>query len=503
MLDTLLCTLTYTPEPILVMGLGTSPAIITETVYGLMVTPEKQLPLRIVVITTTTGRDKLIDSQFFTLQSPLIAMCDEYGIARIPFSLDDVKLISDINNPDSEPLQDIITGDDNSILADFITAELYALTSAEVSTEMISTPLIYTDIHSGQPSQAFKDTLAQLYNVKAIRFNKKKDGFKIIYHKYVICASVTGGRKTMTFLFGYIMTLLGRENDSLTHVLLPNWLSNADFYYPRKNACLMQKNTLIEDSAWFDASDKSLVSLAEIPYVRHSKNLDTNINHNQRYTALVDTLSDQQQHYSARLVISSSSNEPSAHKSFSFHIGTKSHPLNMTYAALLLAMKRTELISIKRTYPGVFITEFIIAFANLLDIAVDESMLLYNSKQALNKKQNETRFDDLHVNELAAFEYPILCNIYQCIQDSHGLSTTIQKVFGVTDSYNITTLDDQHLYREGIFANENFESRIKVLNELKKTFTEKELNQTLFVKNTSRTISLIPLQQNMTVEFIP
>ena len=76
--------------------------------------------------------------------------------------------------------------------------------------------------------------------------------------------SIAGGRKTMGFFMGYALSLYGREQDSLSHVLVDSqYESLASFYYPKPYPHLINKN----DGTQIDAKDGK-VMLAEIPWVR-------------------------------------------------------------------------------------------------------------------------------------------------------------------------------------------------------------------------------------------
>jgi CRISPR-associated protein (TIGR02584 family) len=48
-----------------------------------------------------------------------------------------------------------------------------------------------------------------------------------------IHASIAGGRKTMGFYLGYALSLFGRPQDRLSHVLVSSpFESNQNFFYP-------------------------------------------------------------------------------------------------------------------------------------------------------------------------------------------------------------------------------------------------------------------------------
>ena len=76
--------------------------------------------------------------------------------------------------------------------------------------------------------------------------------------------SLAGGRKTMGFYLGYALSLYGRPQDRLSHVLVSSpFESDPQFYYPsRESRVLMSR-----DGRPVDAREAQ-VTLAEIPFVR-------------------------------------------------------------------------------------------------------------------------------------------------------------------------------------------------------------------------------------------
>ena len=83
---------------------------------------------------------------------------------------------------------------------------------------------------NGQPINDAKSEIEQTYMAdfitrKVFELTNKND---ISIH-----ASIAGGRKTMAFYLGYAMSLLGREQDSLSHVFVNDEFEFVrDFYYP-------------------------------------------------------------------------------------------------------------------------------------------------------------------------------------------------------------------------------------------------------------------------------
>lgn len=85
-------------------------------------------------------------------------------------------------------------------------------------------------------------------------------------------ASLAGGRKTMTFYIGYAMSLFGRNEDILSHVLVTEGYENIpDFWFPTDaEPYRFLKNRDSQNP--LDAS-KAQVTLAEIPFIRHRREL--------------------------------------------------------------------------------------------------------------------------------------------------------------------------------------------------------------------------------------
>lgn len=173
-----------------------SPAIITETLYALtQKTMPPYLPTEIHIITTTGKlgdqaiRKALLDEQ------RLQQLYDTYGMTLPPF--DDTH-IHRITDDKGVPLTDISTAQHNEAAANFITNKVREFTQ--------------------------KDN-ASLH------------------------ASIAGGRKTMSYYMGYALSLYGRMQDRLSHVLVDESLITRDFFFP-------QPDETIE------------VRLANVPFVR-------------------------------------------------------------------------------------------------------------------------------------------------------------------------------------------------------------------------------------------
>jgi hypothetical protein len=76
--------------------------------------------------------------------------------------------------------------------------------------------------------------------------------------------SIAGGRKTMGYYLGYALSLFGRPQDRLSHVLVSAPFEGCpDFYYPTR----YHRVIVLRDNKLADTRDAQ-VTLAEIPFVR-------------------------------------------------------------------------------------------------------------------------------------------------------------------------------------------------------------------------------------------
>ena len=168
---------TTAPQRILLTLAGHSPAIITEVLYALTQnTATPWLPDKIHVITTQSGKQKLMEG-LLGEQGALQALCRDYGLPAYPPDAVRIHVISS----GGEVLNDIKTDTDNTVAADFITAKVRELTAD-----------LNTSLH----------------------------------------VSIAGGRKTMTYYLGYAMSVFGRVQDRMSHVLVDESALPRDFAYP-------------------------------------------------------------------------------------------------------------------------------------------------------------------------------------------------------------------------------------------------------------------------------
>lgn len=205
---------------ILLSVTGMSPAVVTETLYAL-VTEKNFIPTEIQVITTIQGRNKLLSALLGieaerkerkgALQEFIEDYGSQYGFDHIHFNEDCIHIIEDTNG---EQLPDIRTPKENEHAANSIVQLVGKLC---------------------------QDDKTQLH------------------------VSIAGGRKTMGFFMGYALSLYGREQDSLSHVLVDEEFETlSNFYYRKpKEYCIVNEKNGKE----LDASQANIM-LAEIPWVR-------------------------------------------------------------------------------------------------------------------------------------------------------------------------------------------------------------------------------------------
>lgn len=195
-------------KPILLAVTGMSPAVITETLWALR-QAGKVWPEEIHVITTAMGKKTLMQS----LPDALASLVQEWKTPPLPLREEFIHVVPGENG---RPVDDARSREDQEALGDFIIAKVAELTSDP---------------------------------------------------KTCIHASIAGGRKTMTFYLGYAMSLFGRIQDELSHVLVsdPRVEGLPDFFYPSFNSRRLTSRGASEPD--MDAKDITIM-LADIPFAR-------------------------------------------------------------------------------------------------------------------------------------------------------------------------------------------------------------------------------------------
>lgn len=203
---------------------GTSPAVVSETLFALAIPRDANtapwIPDEIVCVTTTEGQ-RILESKLTGAEGWIAEMCRDYPDAGLSHLLEPHKIRVEIIHSDTGPLQDIRTPDDNIDAGESIFSILQSLTQDETS---------------------------EVY------------------------VSLAGGRKTMSFLTGFAMSVLGRPSDRLLHVLLtPDGMeTNRNFGFP-PSAPRMDTLARFENGQRVEVEiDLSTVrvDLAEVPFVR-------------------------------------------------------------------------------------------------------------------------------------------------------------------------------------------------------------------------------------------
>ncbi len=189
---------------------GLSPQVVTETLYALAQENNgSELPTEVHLITTASGRERAELALLSDDPGWFHRMCSDLKLPEIHFTAENIHCIED---KAGSPLTDIRTVDDNERLADLIVEKVRMFTS---------------------------DADTALH------------------------ASIAGGRKTMGFYLGYALSLYGRPQDRLSHVLVSQpFESSWNFFYPTPYSQVIE----IRDGALADTKNAE-VMLAEIPFV--------------------------------------------------------------------------------------------------------------------------------------------------------------------------------------------------------------------------------------------
>jgi CRISPR-associated protein (TIGR02584 family) len=168
------------------------------------------LPTEVRLITTTEGAERARLSLLSDEPGWFQRLCADYALPDITFSEDHIEVL---RGADGSPLADIRRQQDNVSVADQITETVRALTA--------------------DPDSALH-------------------------------VSIAGGRKTMGFYVGYALSLFGRPQDRLSHVLVSEpFESSWEFFYPTPYSRVITTR----DNKLADTNNAE-VSLAEVPFVR-------------------------------------------------------------------------------------------------------------------------------------------------------------------------------------------------------------------------------------------
>ena len=198
------------PRRVLLAVCGLSPQIVTETLYALAADEHAPfVPTEVHLITTKEGAKRAELSLLSDDLGWFHKLCADYHLPGIRFDRHHIHVMRDATE---RAMDDIRSLQDNRDAADFITAQVRQFSS--------------------DPDCALH-------------------------------ASIAGGRKTMGFYLGYALSLYGRPQDRLSHVLVSEpYESSWDFFYPTPYSRVLQtRDGKLADTAM------AQVTLAEIPFV--------------------------------------------------------------------------------------------------------------------------------------------------------------------------------------------------------------------------------------------
>jgi CRISPR-associated protein (TIGR02584 family) len=197
---------------VLLCATGLSPQVVTETVYALAHETGRRVPDEIHLVTTREGAERARLSLLSEEPGWFRRMRKDFDLPEVRF---DESTIHVIKKADGTLLDDVRTAEDNAAAANAISELVRQLTA---------------------------DSAASLH------------------------VSIAGGRKTLGFFAGYALSLFGRPQDRLSHVLVSEpFEATPDFFYPTPYQRVINIGRLGERPV--DCRD-AIVTLADIPFVR-------------------------------------------------------------------------------------------------------------------------------------------------------------------------------------------------------------------------------------------
>ena len=200
------------PRRVLLFVTGLTPQIVTETLYALAVETAGRpafVPTEVRLITTTVGAEQARLALLAPDRDQFGKLCRDYQLHGIRF---DESMIEVITDNEGRPVDDIMSASQSDAAADTITRRLAELTRDD---------------------------------------------------QCAVHVSLAGGRKTLSFFAGYALSLYGRSQDRLSHVLVnERFETHREFFYkPPSPVTLYDRDHLEMSTA--DAR----IRLAEIPFV--------------------------------------------------------------------------------------------------------------------------------------------------------------------------------------------------------------------------------------------
>lgn len=200
---------------ILLAAMGTSPQVLTETLYAIHM-QGKPFPDEVYLITSENAKAKTVEWLFEKGQIEQLKA--HHDLPDFKFELSHILLMK---HDDGEAVFDGREEEDQKSIADAITRIVTRFTADE--------------------------------NCR-------------------IHASIAGGRKTMAFYLGYAMSMFGRDQDILSHVFVSKEFEFTEqFFFPTLNDNYIAKKDQVLNTK--DAQ----VTLAEIPFVRMRNMIDKSL----------------------------------------------------------------------------------------------------------------------------------------------------------------------------------------------------------------------------------
>ena len=205
---------------ILVCMTGLSPQVVTETLYALVSRTDPFCPDEIWLTTSIEGKELAQKTLLDNVNGHLWRLIRDFALSLSPEKVH----LRPLLRRDGEILPDIRTVEDNEDAADGILDLVRTLTS--------------------DPETA-------------------------------VHVSLSGGRKTMSFYAGYALSLFGRPQDRLSHVLVsPAFEFCPDFFYPSRTPG--ERMVQNRSGEWMDTFN-ARVTLAEIPLVHLRSGLPSDL----------------------------------------------------------------------------------------------------------------------------------------------------------------------------------------------------------------------------------
>lgn len=199
------------PRRVLAVASGMTPQVVTETIHALAVGSDPPfVPTEVRIITTSEGADRAREALLDPATGQFHRLCHGYGLAgRIHFDEACIRVLAGA----AGPLQDIRTPAENVLAANAVTAFVRELCA---------------------------DAQAAVH------------------------VSIAGGRKSMSYYLGYALSLFGRPQDRLSHVLVnPPFETHREFFFPPP-----EPRVLVDAAGRAVSTADARVELADIPFVR-------------------------------------------------------------------------------------------------------------------------------------------------------------------------------------------------------------------------------------------